>query len=39
MTGFWITDQIVTLSLFHFIGPANGYTCKLQIQSAIIRFG
>ena len=24
VTGFWKTDQIVTLGLFHFIGPANG---------------
>ena len=39
MTGFWITDQIVTLGLFHFIGPANGYTCTLHIHSAIIRLG
>ena len=26
VTGFWKTDQIVTLGLFHFIGPANGHT-------------
>ena len=25
-TGFWQTKQIVTLGLFHFTGPANGYT-------------
>ena len=24
MTGFWKTDRIVPLGLFHFIGPANG---------------
>ena len=31
VTGFWKTDRIVTLGLFHFIGPAiaNGYTCTL----------
>ena len=29
MIGFWITNQIVTLDLFHFIGPANTYTCTL----------
>ena len=39
MTGFWKTDQIVTLGLFHFIGPANGYTCTLHIHSAITRLG
>ena len=39
MTGFWKTDWIVTLGLFHFIGPANGYTCTLHIYSAIIRLG
>ena len=37
MTGFWKTTQIVTLSLFHFIGPTNGYTCTLHIHSAIAR--
>ena len=26
VTGFWKTNQIVTLGLFHFIGSANGYT-------------
>ena len=39
MTGFWKTDQIVTLGIFHFIGPANCYTCTLHIHSAITRFG
>ena len=39
VTGFWKTDWIVTLGLFHFIGPANGYTCTLQIHSAITRLG
>ena len=37
MTGFWKTDQIVTLGLFHFIGPANGYTFTLHIHRAITR--
>ena len=32
VTGFWKTDRIVTLGLFHFIGPANGYTHTLHIQ-------
>ena len=35
VTGFWRTDQIVTLSLFHFIGPANSYTYTLPIHSSI----
>ena len=39
VTGFWKTDQIVTLGLFHFIGPANGHTCTLHIHSAITRLG
>ena len=39
VTGFWKTDQIVTLGLFHFIGPANGYTCTLHIHGAITRLG
>ena len=39
LTGFWKTDRIVTLGLFHFIGPANGYTCTLHIHSTIIRLG
>ena len=29
MTGFWKTDQIVTLGLIHFIGQINGYTRTL----------
>ena len=37
VNGFWKTNQIVTLGLFHFIGPANGYTCTLCIHSAITR--
>ena len=37
MTGFWKINQIVTLGLFHFIGPANGYTCTPHIHSAITR--
>ena len=39
VTGFWKTGQIVTLGLFHFIGPANGYTCTLHMHSAITRLG
>ena len=39
VTGFWKTDWIATLGLFHYIGPANGYTCTLHIQSAITRLG
>ena len=39
MTGLWRTDRIVTLGLFHFIGPANGYTCTLHIHSEITRLG
>ena len=39
VTGFWKTDRIVTLGLFHFIGPANGYTYTLHIHNAIIRLG
>ena len=37
----WIleTDRIVTLGLFHFIGPPNGYTCTLYIHSATTRLG
>ena len=32
VTRFWKTDQIVTLGLFHLIGPANSYTHTLSIQ-------
>ena len=39
MTGFCKTDQIIILGLFHFIGPANGYTCTLHIHSAITGLG
>ena len=39
VTGFWKSDQIVTLGLLHFIGPANGYTCTLHIHSVINRLG
>ena len=39
VTGFWKTNQIVTLGLFHFIGPANGHTHTLHIHSAITRLG
>ena len=39
VTGFWKTDQNVTLGLFYFIGPANGHTRTLHIHSAITRLG
>ena len=39
VTGIWKTDQIVTLILFHFIDPANSYTCTLHIHSSITRLG
>ena len=39
VTGFWKTDQIATLGLFHFTGTANGHTRTLHIHSAITRFG
>ena len=39
VTEFWKTDQIVTLGLFHFIGPANDYTCTLYIHSIITGLG
>ena len=39
VTGFWKTDRNVTLGLFHFIGPANGYTHILHIHTAIVRLG
>ena len=39
VTGFWKTNWIVTLGLFHFIGPADGYTCTLHIHSVITRLG
>ena len=35
VNGFWKTNQIVTLGLFYFIGPANSYTHALPIRSAI----
>ena len=37
VTGFWKTDQNVTLGLFDFIGPANGYTHTIHIHSVITR--
>ena len=37
VTGFWKTNQIVTLGLFRFIDPANGYTHTLPIHSVITR--
>ena len=33
------TNQIVTPSLVHLIGPANSYTHKLPTNSAITRLG
>ena len=39
VTGFWNTNQIVTLGLFQFIGPVNGYTCTVHIHSTITRLG
>ena len=33
VTGFWKTDQLVTLGLFHFIGQANSYTHTLYTHS------
>ena len=38
-SGFWKTDQILTLGLFHFIGLANSYTQILSIHSTITRLG
>ena len=36
VTGFWKTDQIVTLGLYiPFIGPTNGCTRTLHIHSAV----
>ena len=32
VTGYWKTDQIVTLGLFHFIGPADSYTHTLPMH-------
>ena len=37
VAGYWKTTQIVTLGLFHFIGPANRYTLVLPIHSANTR--
>ena len=37
VTGFWKTDQIVTLGQFHFIGQTNGHTRTLCIHSVSIR--
>ena len=39
VTGFWKTDRIVILGLFHFIGPANAYTCTLHIHSPVTGLG
>ena len=39
VTGCWKTKPTVTLGLFYFIGPANHYTCTLNIHSAITRLG
>ena len=39
VTGFWKTNQIITLGLFHFIGSANGHICTIHMHSAITRPG
>ena len=39
VTGFWKTNQNVTLGLFQFIGPANDYTHTLPIHTAIVGLG
>ena len=39
MTGFWKTDQNVTLGLFHFIGQTNDYIRTLHIHSVSITLG
>ena len=39
LTGFLKDDWIFTVSLFLFIGPANGYTCTLHIHNAISGLG
>ena len=39
VTGYWKSDQIVALGLFHFSGPPNCYTHTLPIHSAITRLG
>ena len=37
VTGFWKTDQIVTLGLFHFIGPSTlvHYTYTVQLPGLV----
>ena len=37
VTGFCKINKIVTLGCFHFIGPANGYSCTLYIHGVINR--
>ena len=37
VTGYWKTDRIVTLGLFHFIGPADSYTHTLPVHCCIDR--
>ena len=39
VTGFWKTNQIVTLALFNFIGLANSYMHTLPILIVITRLG
>ena len=35
VTGYWKTDQNVTLGPFHFIGPADRYTHTLPMHCCI----
>ena len=39
VTGFWKTEQNVTLGLFDFTAPTDSYTHTLPIHSAITRLG
>ena len=38
VTGFWKTDQNVTLCQFHFIGPANSHTHTPSMHCCNTRF-
>ena len=35
---FWKTNQVVTLGLFHFTGPANAYKHTLSIHSCTMLY-